>query len=306
MLNALNAIILLKKSRINIFSQPTTIKPIPMQNTFLDNTAIEIHREIQVGNICHVVFDFDGTISLIRDGWQNVMVPMMIEYLQTETDTTETQEQLEAIVVEFVDRLTGKQTIYQMIQLSEEIEKRGGTPKDPLAYKDEYNRRLLPVVEERIAGLTAGTLSADPLRVPMSLEFLQSLREMGVSCYLASGTDVEFVKNEASLLGVTEYFDGGIFGALREYQKFSKAMIIQKIITDFNLSGSELLIVGDGYVEIENAKEVGALAVGVASVEGNIYNMNADKRERLIRAGADIIIPDFREGAQLINHLFNL
>ena len=277
-----------------------------MQNIFLDNTAIELHREIQTGNIRHVVFDFDGTISLIRDGWQNVMVPMMVECLQTETDTTETQEQLEALVVEFVDRLTGKQTIYQMIQLGEEIEKRGGTPKDPLAYKDEYNRRLLPVVEERIAGLAAGTLSADPLRVPMSLEFLQSLREMAISCYLASGTDVEFVKNEASLLGVAEHFDGGIFGALREYQKFSKARVIQKIITDFNLSGNELLIIGDGYVEIENAKEVGAIAVGVASVEGNIYNMNADKRERLIRAGADIIIPDFREGMQLLNYLFNL
>ena len=276
-----------------------------MENLFLDNTTIEIHREIQTGNIRHVVFDFDGTISLIRDGWQNVMVPMMIECLQTETDTTETSEQLEALVVDFVDRLTGKQTIYQMMQLNEEIEKRGGTPKEPLAYKDEYNRRLLPVVEERIAELAAGTLSADPLRVPKSLEFLQSLREMGIHCYLASGTDVEFVKNEAGLLGVSEYFDGGIFGALREYKKFSKAMIIQKILTDFELSGNELLIVGDGYVEIENAKAVGAIAVGVASVEGNRYNMNADKRERLIRAGADIIIRDFQEGAQLLNYLFN-
>ena len=192
-----------------------------------------------------------------------------------------------------------------MMQLSEEIEKRGGTPKEPLAYKDEYNRRLLPVVEERIADLAAGTLSAEPLRVPKSLEFLQNLREMGINCYLASGTDVEFVKNEAGLLGVSEYFDGGIFGALREYKKFSKAMIIQKILTDFELSGNELLIVGDGYVEIENAKTVGALAVGVASVEGNRYNMNADKRERLIRAGADIIIRDFQEGAQLLNYLFN-
>ena len=277
-----------------------------MENLFLDNTTIEIHREIQTGNIRHVVFDFDGTISLIRDGWQNVMVPMMVECLQTETDTTETPEQLEALVVDFVDRLTGKQTIYQMMQLNEEIEKRGGTPKEPLAYKDEYNRRLLPVVEERIAGLAAGTLPADPLRVPMSLEFLQSLREMEINCYLASGTDVEFVKNEAGLLGVSAYFDGGIFGALREYKKFSKAMIIQKILTDFQLSGSELLIIGDGYVEIENAKAVGAIAVGVASVEGNRYNMNADKRERLIRAGADIIIPDFREGAQLLDYLFNL
>ncbi len=276
-----------------------------MQNVFLKNTAIEIHREVQTGNIRHVVFDFDGTISLIRDGWQNVMVPMMVECLQTEADTTETPEQLEALVVEFVDRLTGKQTIYQMLQLGEEIEKRGGTPKAPLAYKDEYNRRLLPVVEERIAGLAARTLPADPLRVPMSMEFLQSLREIGISCYLASGTDVEFVKNEATLLGVAAYFNGGIFGALREYKKFSKAMVIQKIITDFELSGSELLIVGDGYVEIENAKEVGAIAVGVASVEANIYNMNADKRERLIRAGADIIIPDFREGPQLLDYLFN-
>ena len=59
-------------------------------------------------------------------------------------------------------------------------------------------------------------------------------------------------------------------------------------------------------MEIENAKTVGALAVGVASVEGNRYNMNADKRERLIRAGADIIISDFREGAQLLDYLFNL
>ena len=275
-----------------------------MQNV-LDGTTIEIHREIQTGNIRHVVFDFDGTISLIRDGWQNVMVPMMVEFLQTETDTTETQEQLEAIVVEFVDRLTGKQTIYQMIQLSGEVEKRGGKPKDPLAYKDEYNKRLLPIVDQRVSDLAAGNLSAELLRVPMALEFLQSLHELGVKCYLASGTDVEFVKNEAELLGVAKYFNGGIFGALREYKKFSKAMVIQKILTDFKLSGSELLIVGDGYVEIENAKAVGAIAVGVASVEDNVYNMNADKRERLIRVGADIIIPDFQEGEQLLTYLFD-
>ncbi len=282
-----------------------------MQDVFLDGTTIELHREIETGNIRHVVFDFDGTISLIRDGWQNVMVPMMVEFIQTETDTSETQEQLEALVVEFVDRLTGKQTIYQMIQLGEEIAKRGGVPKEPLDYKDEYNRRLLPIVEGRIARLAAGVLPAESLRVPMALEFLQRLRvvkgaSQGVTCYLASGTDIEFVQKEAELLGVATYFDGGIFGALREYKKFSKAMVIEKILTDFGISDSELLIVGDGYVEIENAKAVGAIAVGVASVEDNIYDMNADKRERLIRAGADIIIPDFRDGAQLLEYLFSV
>lgn len=274
-----------------------------MQNISLENTTIAVHNAVETGNIRHVVFDFDGTISLIRDGWQNVMVPMMVECLQTETDTSETEQELEAIVVEFVDRLTGKQTIYQMIQLCEEIRRRGGTPKPPLAYKDEYNRRLAPVVDARIRELTEGTIPADPLRVPMSLEFLQRLREKGIRCYLASGTDVEFVKNEARLLGVAESFDGGIFGALREYEKFSKAMVIQKILTDFQLKGSELLIIGDGYVEIENAKAVGAIAVGVVSIERNRYKMNADKRERLLRAGADITIPDFRDGEHLLDYL---
>ena len=271
----------------------------------LDGTSIEIHNNIQTGNIRHAVFDFDGTLSLIRDGWQNVMVPMMVDFLKTDTNTKETREEIEGIVVEFVDRLTGKQTIYQMMQLAEEIEKRGGEPKEPLDYKDEYNNRLLPIVEQRIANLADGTLSGEILRVPMSLEFLKSLHDLGVQCYLASGTDVEFVKNEAELLGVANFFNGGIHGALREYKKFSKAMVIQKILKDFELSGSELLIIGDGYVEIENAKAVGAIAVGVASVEDNFYNMNADKRERLIRVGADIIIPDFRDGDKLISYLFD-
>ena len=52
-------------------------------------------------------------------------------------------------------------------------------------------------------------------------------------------------------------------------------MVIQQIFDDFNLTGTELVVVGDGSVEIENAKAVGAIAVGVTSVENNRYQMNA-------------------------------
>ena len=271
----------------------------------LENMSIEIVRKIERANIQHALFDFDGTISLVRDGWQSVMVPMMVDVLLEETQTDETPEELERVVVEFVDNLTGKQTIYQMMQLCEEIKKRGGVPKQPLEYKDLYNSLLLPTVDERIAKLERGEIEAANLRVPMSLEFLQSLQKRGVKRYLASGTDVEFVRHEAGLLGVASYFDGGIFGALREYQNFSKAMVIQRILDDFNLTGSELLVVGDGSVEIENAKAVGAIAVGVTSVENNRYQMNADKRGRLLHAGADILIPDFQDGDRLLTHLFD-
>lgn len=272
---------------------------------FLDGTSIEIFNDsINLGKIKHAVFDFDGTLSLIRDGWQNVMVPMMIDLL-AETPTNETVEELETIVVEFVDRLTGKQTIYQMMQLCDEIRKRSGQLKTPIEYKDLYNSLLLPIVEDRIAKLERGEISAETLRLPNSIELLRMLRDRNVRLYLASGTDVEFVKHEAELLEITDLLDGGIFGALRDYKNFSKAMVIQKIIDDFQLSGSELLIVGDGYVEIENAKSVGAIAVGFASIEQNDYNMNADKRDRLIRVGADIIIDNYDEIGDLIEFLFD-
>jgi len=271
---------------------------------YLQETKIEITNEVHAGDIKHAVLDFDGTISLIRDGWQNVMVPMMVELLM-ETPTGESKEKLEEIVVEYVDRLTGKQTIYQMIEFSEQVKQRGGKPLEPLAYKQMYNDRLLPIVNGRIAKLDSGELEAKDFRLRGSLEFLKELCDRGVTLYLASGTDIEFVKHEADILGITPYLKGGIFGALKEYKRFSKEMVIKGILSDFNLGGDQLLIVGDGYVEIQNAKAVGAIALGVASVENNIFNMNADKRQRLINAGADIIIPDFGESDKVIEYLFN-
>ena len=67
------------------------------------------------------LFDFDGTISVIRSGWMEIMIPMMVEIL-LDLKTGEREEDLRAIVEEFVGRLTGKQTMYQMIALAEEIE----------------------------------------------------------------------------------------------------------------------------------------------------------------------------------------
>jgi len=52
------------------------------------------------------------------------MIPMLAEIL-LETPEHESEEELSRVVTEFVTRLTGKQTIYQMIQLAEEVTKRG-------------------------------------------------------------------------------------------------------------------------------------------------------------------------------------
>jgi phosphoglycolate phosphatase len=65
-----------------------------------------------------------------------------------------------------------------------------------------------------------------------------------------------------------------------------------------------LVAFGDGFVEIEDAKSAGGIAVGVASNEATRQGIDTWKRERLIQAGADLIIPDFREQEALIAHLF--
>jgi phosphoglycolate phosphatase-like HAD superfamily hydrolase len=270
---------------------------------FLPGTEIEIiHSDIPRGHVHSVLFDFDGTISLIREGWQGVMVPMMVEILRA-LDTGETEEALTATVTEYVDRLTGKQTIYQMIELCAQIEQRGGTPLDPLHYKHTYLDRLWERIEHRVVGLKEGRIAADEMVVPGAVQALEHLAQRGVTCYLASGTDQPYVLDEAGALGVSRYFAGGIFGALDEYKRFSKAQVIKDILETHQLRGSQLLAFGDGFVEIEETKRAGGIAVGVASDEAARRGVNAWKRARLIQAGADVIVPDFREERALIDFL---
>jgi len=254
---------------------------------------IEILREIPRGRFRFVVFDFDGTLSLIREGWPHVMIPMMVEILR-ETGTSEDAAVLTAHVEDFVMRLNGRQTIYQMMHLADEVKQRGGTPLEPLAYKHEYHARLMRRIQGRLDTLASGQATPDDWTVPGSHAFLSRLQERGLTLYLASGTDVAFVKREAELLGLAKFFGEHIYGALDDYRNFSKKMIIERIIKENKLHGDELLGFGDGFVEIEEVKRVGGVAVAVASDEVKREGIHAWKRDRLVNAGADVVIGDYR------------
>jgi phosphoglycolate phosphatase-like HAD superfamily hydrolase len=256
------------------------------------------------GRFRSVLFDFDGTLSLIREGWPDVMIPMMVSVLR-ETGTRETDTELSAAVEDFVMRLNGRQTIYQMIQLADEVRKRNGQPLEPLAYKHRYHDLLMQRIESRLGALACGRATPEEWTVPGSHALLEALRGRGMTLYLASGTDLKYVKHEAALVGVAEYFGEHIYGALDDYQNFSKQMIIEKILRDNNLHGAELLGFGDGFVEIEGVKKVGGVAVAVASDEVARRGVNTWKRNRLLQAGADIVIPEYRQHEQLLSYLFD-
>ena len=250
--------------------------------------------------ISHVLFDFDGTISLIRQGWPEVMVPMFTEVLPALPGETEADRA--RLAFEDIMRLNGKQTIYQMMQLAERIRERGGEAREPLWYKHEYLRRLERRIKDRVNGLRQATIQADELLVHGARRLLENLKNRGLPIYLASGTDEIFVKQEAELLGLTPYFGHRIYGAQDDYKTFSKKMVIERIIRENGIRGEQLLSFGDGYVEIQNTKEVGGLAAAVASDEANNGSGRMDewKRERLSGVGADVVIPDFRDAAPLL------
>ena len=278
----------------------------PAATRFLPGTGVEIVRAPARGvPPRHVLFDFDGTLSLVREGWPEVMVPMMVEVLQA-TGTAEPPEALRRLVFEFVMELNGKQTIYQMIRLAEEVRRRGGTPADPLVYKQTYHDRLMQRISARREALRSGAVPPRDMLVPYSLELLDELQRRGAAVYLASGTDEQYVREEVRLLGLDRYFGPHVYGALDDYRNFSKAMVIERILREHAIDGRLLLGFGDGYVEIQNIKAVGGTAVAVASDEaGRSGQPDAWKRDRLIGVGADLVIGDYRDWRALLRYLWN-
>ncbi len=252
--------------------------------------------------IRHALFDFDGTLSLIREGWQDVMTPLMVEWLQ-QTPRHESAAELERYARDYVGQSTGIQTIYQMMHVAEAVRRRGGEPLDPFVYKRIYVDRLWQRVKQRVADLKQGKLPADDLMVPGARVMLTELNRRGVACYLASGTDEPYVVDESAALGLARFF-AGIYGARDNDIGFSKKLLIERIIRENRLAGPELVVFGDGFVEIEDGKRAGATTVGVASDEVARSGVNEWKRTRLIQAGADVIVPDFSEQGELIGYLF--
>ncbi len=253
-------------------------------------------------NVRHALFDFDGTISLIRRGWEKIMIPMMVEMICGEHDRS---PEIISAVEDYVDQSTGILTIKQMQWLVQTVEHYGYV-RQPLtahAYKKIYNERLLLPVKERMSQMDGSQSACDQLMVSGARIFLQSLQEQGIKLYLASGTDHEYVIEEAQILGVSDYFTPHIYGALDDTPAFTKERIIQDIIHTHDLHGEQLMVVGDGPVEIRHAKTHGALALGVAANENKKRGFNLKKVQRLKQAGVDLIIADFKQRKELLDFL---
>jgi phosphoglycolate phosphatase-like HAD superfamily hydrolase len=261
-----------------------------------------LNPNTKLGHVQYALFDFDGTISVIRHGWEQIMIAVMVESI---CEGGPIPSVIRAEVAQFVDQSTGILTIKQMKWLEEAVRRYGlaKTQRTAAEYKRIYNERLLKPVYERLAQLDNTQESHAAWTIQGVRGFLDQLAQRGVGLFLASGTDQEYVEKEAAALGVVEFFSGQIYGAKGTSEQDSKEMVIQRILDERGLSGEQLLVVGDGPVEIRYARQVGALALGVAANEAQRAGLDERKRQRLVNAGADLIITDFSHGAEFVELL---
>ncbi|MGG1518196.1 HAD family hydrolase [Paenibacillus oryzisoli] len=242
-----------------------------------------------------VLFDFDGTISTLRAGWEEVMVPFMKESIVGTRQLSEAENgRLDREIAEYIDQSTGIQTVFQMRWLKEKTAVEGWNPEvlDEWVYKAEYNRRLLLAVQERIHRIASGELRQEDYLMKGAIALLQLLQDRGVDMYVASGTDHSDVVREAEVLGVSSFFHE-ISGAPVGKAECSKEKVMKDLVEHKKLAGHEFAVVGDGKVEIRLAKDIGSLAIGLASDEFAREGVHPLKERRLLAAGADIIVGDF-------------
>jgi rfaE bifunctional protein kinase chain/domain len=268
---------------------------------YAEGTGIEIIRPLpDVPDIRVCVFDHDGTLSTLRAGWEGIMESMMLRAVlgdRPERTSSAKQAEIQREIRQLIDQTTGAQTLLQMQMLVDLIHRSGrvetGAILDAQGYKSIFNRELMKVIRGRREQLQSGKLDPAYFEVGNAATFLRELHARGITLYLVSGTDQGEVIEEANALGYAGYFDGRILGATGDVRVEAKKMVLDRLISDDGLSGHQFAVFGDGPVEIRETRKRGGLAVGVASDEANRAGVNASKRKRLVRAGADLIIADF-------------
>ena len=253
-------------------------------------------------DVSHVIFDFDGTLSWLRSGWPDVMVQLFAEFLPLEVQDTET---VRAQMRRDILALNGKPSIHQMHRFQEYALGLNVTPPTPDALLDLYLQRLDETLQQRIDLLLRQEVRREQFVIAGAFPILDELRARQMKLIILSGTAEPEVKREAALLGLQPYFGEHIYGSTPGLN-FSKKQIIDRILHEEGIQGSHLLSFGDGPVEIEFTKAVGGLAIGVASDERAHDSgvIDEDKREHLLRAGADAIIPDYRHALSILAAIF--
>jgi phosphoglycolate phosphatase-like HAD superfamily hydrolase len=231
------------------------------------------------------------------------MCALFSEYLPARPG--ETPDQLRRSLMADILALNGKASSFQMAMCAERVRERGGQPPDPERLLQEYQRRLDVVIHERSECILTGRSPRDNFVVYGARKLLEKLRARGLRLIILSGTSEPRVKEEAALLELAPYFDAHIYGGTADLAQSSKNAILGRLLREEKLRGEHVLSFGDGPVEIQLTRQLGGLAIAVASDEEQNGSgiMDPLKRRQLLEAGADVVIPDYADADALLSLL---
>jgi len=258
-------------------------------------------------NATDVLFDLDGTLSLMRGGWSDLMLSIFLEKIPRIPGESETA--LSALLQDDMMRQNGKPSIYQFKRFNERLQERGASALDPDAETDAFVERLQVIAHRRRDDVRNGKRVPESVLVPGSLPFLKTLKSLGLKLWLASGTEQSIVNEEVNDFGFHNFFEDRIFSYT---PGFSKVQVIEKIMSQPGMTGERLVAFGDGFVEINETAKRQGLAIAVASDESWVDRppyqgtgkINSFKDGLLLEAGASLVIPDYTAPQELIKTIF--
>ena len=252
------------------------------------------------GDFRAAMFDFDGTLSLLREGWYRVMAELGRDLLDAQDLPRPPDAELLPATEAEVLRLSGKPTIHQMRRLADDVAARGGTAPDPDELLAEFHRRLFARVGHRQQLVRDG----ETWTPRGTHELLRNLKRRGVALYLASGTVVTHVREEADLLMVDHFFGDRFYCPTPGQDDYTKRAVVETILREQCIDGRQLLGFGDGYSETAEVKRVGGCVVGIASQEPPKTGCHPAKAALLEELGADLLVADFSMQDELVAWLF--
>ncbi len=270
----------------------------------VDEFAPRVFRAFTTGRFRLVLMDFDGTISLLRSGWDDVMREVMLESI---TGGVNAEPGVQAEVDQYIEQSAGLSALHQMQHLAAMVRRHGRVASvkmlDGHGYKAIFNTRLLARVGARIRKMESGEAVAEDMTVHGVIPFIRLLHARGMRLSILSGTDEDAVRHEAGLLGIVDYFEN-VWGGAPHKPHYTKAGILDEVLAECGGRREEVLVIGDGAIEIREAHARGCAAIGVAANDHTGRGWDESKCELLRAAGADWLIPDYRSTEQLVEQLF--
>ena len=177
------------------------------------------------------------------------------------------------LVTNFVMNSKGMMQTEQMAWLREQAVKKG---IQPLLSVEEYQRMYAQKWESFVRSQEESWKKNPPL-IAGAKELIEELAERGVELFILSGEAQELLEQRVKWLLPDVKFSG-VYGCSKE-SPVTKAEKLKTIKKDLNIPSDQLVMFGNGKVDMEAAKQAGIKAVGIAAdsqEKGFLASFDAD------------------------------